>query len=111
MRTALSFVSVAGGKAACGASFPSLATYTLAAGYSGDVNTLASTASVAVTVGKAVPAVYLAFTPSAPVFGQEVWLDALVLGAGGLSAPGGSIAFTDGGKTLLSQPIGSDGRA
>lgn len=102
---------VAGGKVSCPASFPSLATHTLAANYSGDVNTLPSTASIAVTVGKAVPAVYLASTPSSPVFGQDVWLDALVLGAGGLPAPSGSIAFTDGGRTLTTVPVGTDGRA
>jgi uncharacterized protein (TIGR03437 family) len=102
---------VAGGKVSCATSFPSLATYTVAANYSGDANTLASTAALPVTVGQAVPAVYLASTPSSPVFGQDVWLDALVLGAGGLPAPSGSIAFTDGGRTLATQPIGADGRA
>jgi uncharacterized protein (TIGR03437 family) len=104
-------VALSSASATCQTSFPQLGSYTLAGSFSGDANTLPSTASVAVNVNKAVPGIYLAFTPAAPVYGAPVTLSALVLGAQGVAAPTGTVTFSDAGTTLALQPVAADGHA
>jgi uncharacterized protein (TIGR03437 family) len=104
-------IPLLGGVASCPASFPQLGIITLGGSFSGDANTMAATATAATAVGKAVPGVYLAQSPPAPVFGQPVLLDCMVAGATGLPAPSGSVSFSDSGRFISSQAIGSDGHS
>ncbi len=102
---------LSGGGATCSTVFPQLATYAIGANYSGDANTMASSASVTVNAGKAVPGVYLAFTPPAPAYGAPVTLNALVMGAQNVAAPTGTVTFMDGAAALGSRALGGDGKA
>ncbi|HWC99685.1 MAG TPA: Ig-like domain-containing protein, partial [Candidatus Sulfopaludibacter sp.] len=104
-------VPLTAGRAACQTSFGTLTGYTLGGAFSGDGNTLPSTASLGVAVNKAAPGVYLATAPSAPVYGQTVSLDALVLGATGVAAPSGSVAFMENGRSLATPPLDGKGSA
>ncbi|MDR3700932.1 MAG: Ig-like domain repeat protein [Candidatus Sulfopaludibacter sp.] len=104
-------VPLINGAASCPASFPQLGSITLAGSFSGDANTLPATASAATTVSKAVPGMYLAQSPAAPVFGQQVAVDCLLLGAAGLPTPSGIVSFSDGGRFIAGQTIGADGHA
>jgi uncharacterized protein (TIGR03437 family) len=99
------------GVARCSTSFAALGSYTVTVQYSGDGNTLASSASLAVTVGKAAAGVFVSATPSNPVYGATVTVGALALAAPGVAAPTGSVTLTDGGRTLAVQALGADGRA
>ncbi len=104
-------IAVTGGAATCQTSAAQLGSLTLAGNFSGDANTMASTATVAMLVNKAVPGIYLAQTPTAPVYGQSITVNCLLMGATGLPTPTGSVVFSSGGKTLATQPVGTDGRA
>ncbi len=104
-------VAVSSGTASCQTTFPQLGTFTLGGSFSGDANTLPSTATAAGAVNKAVPSLYLASTPAAPVYGIPVTLSALVLGAQSIAAPTGTVQFTDGPTQLSPQSLGADGHA
>ncbi len=104
-------IPVTGGLATCQTSAAQLGSLTLSASFSGDANTKPSTANGAIAVGKAVPGIYLAQTPAAPVYGQTVTVNCLLMGATGLPMPTGNIVYSSGGKTLATQPVGADGRA
>ena len=104
-------IPVTGGLATCQTSAAQLGSLTLSASFSGDANTMPSTATAAIAVGKAVPGIYLAQTPTAPVYGQSVTVNCLLMGATGLPTPTGSVVFSSGSKTLATQPVGTDGRA
>jgi hypothetical protein len=95
----------------CTTTFSQLGNYTITARYNGDANTNASSATMQVAAGKAEPGVYLASSPTAPVFGLPVTIGALVLGAAGLPAPTGSVTFADGATPLGYAPLGPDGHA
>jgi uncharacterized protein (TIGR03437 family) len=104
-------ISISGGSAACKTTFTQLGAFTLGATFSGDANTLPSSSSVAAITGKAVAGFFLASAPAAPVFGVPVTLDALLLGAAGVAAPGGTVVFSEAATTFATQPVGADGRA
>jgi len=104
-------IAVQNGSAACSASFSQVGGLTIGASYSGDANTAPSTATLALTVAKAVPGFYTATTQSAPPYGATVTVNALLLGATGLATPGGTVAFADGATALSTVAVGSDGHA
>ncbi len=109
--TGCTAVSTVDGSASCATSFSQLGTLTINAAYIGDDNTAASTATMQLTVGKAAPGFYSAFTPAAPVFGAPVTVNALLLGASGIAAPTGTVTFSDGSTYLATITVGSDGKA
>jgi len=104
-------IATQNGSAACNTSFSQTGNYSIGATYNGDGNTTASTATLALTVSKAVAGIYTAATLSAPPYGAAVTVNALLLGATGLPAPGGTVAFSDGTAALTTVAVGSDGRA
>jgi uncharacterized protein (TIGR03437 family) len=106
-----SAVPLENGFAHCSTSFAALGTFAVAVNYSGDGNAEASSAMLQVSVGKAVAGVYLASAPEAPVYGQPATIGALLLGADNVAVPTGTIAFSESGRTLGIQPVGSNGRA
>lgn len=99
------------GIATCNISLPQLGDYSIGASYSGDANTAPSTASLRLTVGKAVASIYTAATPATPVFGVPVKVNALLLGATGIPSPTGTVTFSDGATVWAPVPVGADGRA
>ncbi len=99
------------GRASCKTTFPLFGYYPITAAYSGDANTNAGSASMRITVGKAAPGVYVAFTPAAPVSGETVQLSALTLAAAGVGTPTGTVVFSDGAAAIAAQRLGADGRA
>jgi uncharacterized protein (TIGR03437 family) len=100
------------GAAECTTRFPTLGAHELKATYSGTPTSYAaSEATVTVNVGKLDPSTYLAFDPPHPVYGSGLIVHALVLGAKGMPDPTGTFTFSEGGKELVTRPIGSDGRA
>ena len=62
-------------------------------------------------VGKAVAGIYTAATQTAPAYGDAVTVNALLLGATGVAAPSGTVAFSEGVSPLGTTQVGSDGRA
>ncbi len=101
----------ADGVVSCTTTFTQLGALTLNAAYAGDANTEASTATAPLTVGKVVAGIYSAFTPSAPVFGTPVTVNVLLMGASGVAAPTGTVAFSDGSTSLGSVNVSSEGKA
>jgi uncharacterized protein (TIGR03437 family) len=99
------------GSATCTTIFQQAGTVNLAAAYSGDANANASTGSIQLGVGKMAASSYLAIAPSAPIYGAQVTLDALTLGAQGAAPPTGTVTFFEGAAALATVPVGSDGRA
>jgi uncharacterized protein (TIGR03437 family) len=99
------------GTATCLATFTQLSNVTINATYNGDANTLPSTASTPLAVGKVVAGIYSASTPSAPVYGAPVTINVLMLGASGVATPTGNVTLSDGGATLATVDVGSDGKA
>jgi uncharacterized protein (TIGR03437 family) len=104
-------VPVDKGVATCNYKFPALGDYAISAAYTGDANTANSTASVKITVGKVSAGIYTAFTPTSPVAGGALTVNALLLGADGVHTPTGSVAFSEGSTTLGTIPVDNDGRA
>lgn len=104
-------LALRGGVVYCNTIFSQLGNYSITARYNGDSDTNAATATIQVGAGKAVPGVYLASSPTAPVYGVPVTIGALVLGAAGTPAPTGNVAFADGATQLASAPLGADGHA
>src|SRR5262249_54916851 len=97
--------------AVCSTSFPQLGTLTIGASYSGDANSAGSKGTMQLTVGKATALIALSSTPVSPSAGTPVTITATVTGMPGLTAPGGSVAFSDGTATLGSAALGNAGRA
>lgn len=97
------------GIATCATSFRQLGAYAIAANYSGDANTTSGTATMQLTVARAVVGLYTASTPAAPVYGTPVAVTALVMGAPGLPVPTGAVTFSEGGVARGSVPLGADG--
>ena len=83
----------------------------LAAAYSGDANANASGGSIQLAVGKMAASSYIAVAPPTSVYGAQVTLDALTLGAQGAAPPTGTVTFFEGAAALATVPVGSDGRA
>ncbi|HLJ13513.1 MAG TPA: Ig-like domain repeat protein [Bryobacteraceae bacterium] len=109
--TGCSSVPTQNGIATCNTSFSQLGDYSIGAGYSGDANTASGTASMQLSVGKAVANIYSASTTAAPVFGAPVTIDALLLGAAGLPGPTGTVTFSEGAVARAPVPVSADGRA
>jgi large repetitive protein len=99
------------GSAFCNTRFSQLGTFPISAAYSGDANTTPSTASLQLTVGKLLAGTYAAFTPPRPLYGLNITVGALLLGAEGSPAPTGTITFSEGATVLASLPVDADGRA
>ena len=99
------------GIATCAVSFAQLGTMGIAAAYSGDAQTAGSTASMQLSVGKALAAIYTAADLPNPPYGATVTVNALLQGADGLAPPTGTVAFSDGATTLATVAVGADGRA
>jgi uncharacterized protein (TIGR03437 family) len=104
-------VALQGGIATCNTTMAQMGTFAIAAAYNGDANTAASAGSLQLTVGKVVAGVYTASIPSAPVYGDKITINALLMGATGVPVPGGNVTFTDGANALATIAVGSDGRA
>ncbi|HLH42461.1 MAG TPA: Ig-like domain repeat protein [Bryobacteraceae bacterium] len=99
------------GSAACTTTFQQVGMVNLAVAYTGDANANASSGSIQLAVGKMAASIYLAISPSAPVYGAPLTLDALVLGAQGAPAPTGIVTFFEDGSALAAVAMGNDGRA
>jgi uncharacterized protein (TIGR03437 family) len=104
-------VKAQNGVAACATNFPQTGQMTVGAAYNGDSNTLPGTGLIQLNVGKAAASAYLAIAPSAPVYGEQTAIDALILGAQGLAAPSGAITFSEGTTVFGTFPLDSNGRA
>ncbi len=104
-------VPLVNGVAVCTATFGVTGPISVSAAFSGDANTSSGTASLTVTVGKAIPSFYFTYAPLNPIWGTPVTLSALVLGSNTLGAPTGTVAFSSSGKTVATVPVGSDGHA
>ncbi|WP_030442892.1 Ig-like domain repeat protein [Actinoplanes subtropicus] len=85
-------------------------THTLMVAYPGDGVTQPSQASLALTIGQAAPAVTVT-ADKLPAYGDPVTITAVVGGAGGGTAPTGSVTFTESGHALGQAPIVAGGRA
>ena len=99
------------GAVSCQTTFAQVGPLILTGAYSGDANTMPSTAMAIVQVNKASPGFYLAQSPASPVYGQSVTLSSLLIGATGLPVPSGTVMFSAASKILGASPVGTDGRA
>jgi hypothetical protein len=104
-------LAVQNGTATCAASFAQLGTLAIAASYSGDAQTAASSAAMQLTVGKALAGLYVATDSANPPFGAMVTVNALLQAADGVAAPSGTVTFSDGASTVATVTVGVDGRA
>ena len=84
-------VKIQSGAAICNTSFPQTGFYTITATYTGDSNTNPATGTFFVSVGKLAPSLYVARTPSAPVYGDSVTIGTLALGPQGGPTPTGIV--------------------
>jgi len=108
-------VAVQSGVAQCTTAFAQIGTYTINANYSGGTNITAATASMQLTVGKAVAGCtsvgcgffISAYSTSLP-YGAGVGLRGLLIGT---PTPTGTVTFSDGGATLATVAVGPDGTA
>jgi len=104
-------VAVNMSEALCPVSFSKIGSYRIGASYSGAESWAPARATETVTLNKLDPWSYVAMNPVNPVYGQGLILNALVLGAEGMSDPTGTFTFSDGGVKLVIRPVGPDGRA
>jgi len=104
-------LSLQNGVAVCNTSFAQQGSVNIAANYSGDANTFASTALLPLTVGKCSAGAYLAADPPAPATGASVTLGVLLLGAPGVATPTGTVTLSDGSVTLATVALGTDAKA
>ncbi|HTK77443.1 MAG TPA: Ig-like domain-containing protein, partial [Gemmataceae bacterium] len=98
------------GRAVCRTSFSKPGSYAIAASYGGTTSWGKSSGSATLTVGKLEPWAYIAMDPKDPIYGNNLIVNALVLGANGI-APTGSFTFYDNGKQLVVRPLKTDARA
>src|SRR5262249_51116465 len=106
-----SAIEVKAGEALCPVFLSSIGTYSIGAAYSGTENWRPVKATESVTLNKLDPWSYIEMNPKAPVYGQGLILNALILGALGMADPTGTFTFYDGGVKLVTRTIGPDGRA
>jgi len=104
-------VALQNSAAVCGATFAQVGTITINASYAGDTYTAASKGSLQLAIGKGSPLVALGASPTSAAAGAAVTLNASVTGAPGVTAPSGTVAFTDGGAPLGTAALGVDGHA
>ncbi len=104
---------VSGGAASCQVTYEHAGGHQLTATYSGAANYTGSTsATVMLTVGKALTTTSLAAVPASPVVGQPVVLTTTVAPvAPGAGSPTGTVAFEDNGNPIAgceARPVGGD---
>jgi uncharacterized protein (TIGR03437 family) len=85
------------GLAQCATLFPATGAYTINSSYSGGENTVPASASMQLSVGKAVPGFFVATYAAALPYGAGVGINALLMGT---PMPTGNVTFADGGSTL-----------
>ena len=92
---------------------PALAigTYTINATYSGDANTLPSTASLPLTIGRASATISTTFNPTSPSYGTPLTITATLTGPTGQPVPTGTVTFSDGPAAIGTATVGADARA
>lgn len=103
----------AAGFAHCKTSFGKLGEYPVTATYSGDQNFAPTSATMKVVVAKAVAGMYTANAPGAPVYGQRIEVNSLLIAAPGLPAPSGVAVHIsdDSPSRKLSVPLDPGGHA
>ena len=95
------------GAAQCATTFAAIGAYTINASYSGGTNTAAATASLLLTVGKAVAGFYVAAYSTALPYGAGVGINGLLMGS---PMPTGTVTFSDGAATLATVAVGPTAR-
>jgi hypothetical protein len=105
-----SAVPVTAGTAICTTSFLTKGAIPLAASYSGDSSTLASSGTSSITVNQATSSIGLVVSPSAPAFGAPFVITASIPRSPGLPAASGQVTFIYNGQTY-NVPLNSSGQA
>ena len=100
------------GVATLAVSFTNLGSHSITASYTGDTNYLASSAALTQTVNQAKSHVAPTSSPSPSVYGQAVTFTAIVTAtAPGTGTPTGVVTFYDGGTSLGTGTLGTNGVA
>ena len=100
------------GFAHCRTAYPQLGEFSVTATYSGDANLQPASATLRISVAKAIAGLYVAASEGSAVAGQPVRVSALLMGAPGLPRPSGSVSFTsDVSPAAGSAVIDGEGRA
>ena len=90
-----------GGMAQCATTFPPAGSFNVS--YSGDANSASSTATVKLTAGKPLAGIYTTPAPPVPqrrLSARRSASHAVLIGAVGSPAPGGTVTFSDSGSTV-----------
>jgi VCBS repeat-containing protein len=110
--TSLGSASLVNGQASFTTSTLAVGSHSIAASYGGDGNFNSSSSTMSQTVNKASTTTSLSSSANPSTIGQAVTFTATVnVVAPGAGTPTGTVTFSEGGTTLATEPLGSNGTA